>query len=142
MKSAMKKLLIWAFFLFPLAALLLLPTQPAAAQTDPTTTPADGYPPPATPALRDESYPIQPPPGPTATDGPYIAPTTVVYPETEPTAVIGGAAPVATIVATLPISQSSLVRNRAILWAGFLLTMFIFGLAVYGAMLMYTRSRS
>jgi hypothetical protein len=136
----MKKF-VWIFLLFSLVTLLL--TQPAMAQTDPEGTPANGYPPPATPAQLEEAYPAQlSPPDTTTTNEAYIAPTTAVLTTTGPTAVIGDAAPAATAVTTLPISQSTIVRNRAILWAGFLLTLLIFLLAVYGAMLMYTRPRN
>jgi hypothetical protein len=134
---------IWVLILLPLAALLLLSTQPASAQTDPETTPTNGYPPPATPAQPEEAYPDQLPlPDVTPTEGAYIAPTTAPAENNDAPAVVGESAPEATAAATLPISQSALVRNRAILWAGFLITLILFFLAVYGAMLMYTRPRN
>lgn len=140
MKLIQKKSSLY-LLLLPLAALLLLSTQPASAQTDPTATPAEGYPPPATPAQPDDSYPAQPElPAATPTDASYVPPPTAVISTNAP-AVVGENAPETTAVATLPISQSTLVRNRLILWAGFLITLLIFALAVYGAMLMYTRPR-
>lgn len=139
MNQHLKKLSL-VFLLLPLL-FLLLAAQPTAAQTDPTTTPEGGYPPPATPAQPDESYPLARPTviTPENQEG-YIPPATLPATTTAPE-IVGESAPEATAVATLPISQSSLVRNRLILWAGFLVTLFIFGLAVYGAMLMYTRPR-
>jgi len=102
--------------------------------------------PPATPEQpggTDEAYPSQPITPTTAPiDSGYVAPTTAVSPaDAAPQAVIGSEAPEPTAVPTLPIGQGTLLRNRAILWAGFLITLLIFGIAVYGAMLMYTRRR-
>lgn len=136
MNPLLKKLSL--IFLLPLAMLLLFATQPANAQTDPTAT-AEGYPPPATPA---EGYPLQRPTVVAPEDQPGYVPPTAPPAATNPPAIVGESAPEATAVATIPISQSMLVQNRLILWAGFLLTLFIFGLAVYGAMLMYTRPRN
>lgn len=130
----MKKTAYFTLF-FTLALLLAWPRQPVAAQTDPETTPTNGYPPPVTPSEPEEAYPIEATP--TAApeeDIGYIAPTQAVS-----TAVIASGTTEATAVPTLPISQSAVVRNRAILWAGFLITLLIFLLAIYGAMLMYTR---
>jgi hypothetical protein len=141
MKIVLKHSLTWFLLLLLLAALLLF-TQPAAAQTDPESTPTNGYPPPATPTQPEEAYPNQlPPPTANPTAGAYIAPTTAAVGDNPP-AIVGESAPEATAVATLAISQSALVRNRAILWAGFLITLILFLLAVYGTMLMYTRPRN
>lgn len=139
MNQLLKKVSL-VFLLLPLL-FLLLAAQPAAAQTDPNATPEGGYPPPATPALLDESYPLELPTAilPQTEEG-YIPPTAVPA-ITNPPPVVGENAPEATAVPALPISQSELVTSRLILWAGFLVTLLIFGLAVYGAMLMYTRSR-
>ena len=137
-----KTSLAWfTIFLF-LAAALMVPPQAAAAQTEPESTPQEGYPPPATPAQSEEAYPADQSLLPTtnAADAAYIAPTTAN--ETNPAAIIGNEAVEATAVPTLPISQSAVARNRAILWAGFLITLLIFLTAVYGAMLMYTRRRN
>ncbi|MAT98200.1 MAG: hypothetical protein CL608_13730 [Anaerolineaceae bacterium] len=143
MKIVLKKSSFWFLLFLPLAALLLFSTRPAMAQTDPETTPTNGYPPPATPAQPEEAYPNQlPPPTNNAVNEAYIAPTESAVQATNPPAVVGESAAEATAVATLPISQSTLVRNRAILWAGFLITLILFFLAVYGAMLMYTRPRN
>lgn len=144
MKTVLKNSSTWFVLVLPLAALLLLSTQPAIAQTDPETTPTNGYPPPATPAQLEEAYPNQlPPPTSNAVNEAYVAPAGVAAEATNlPAAVVGESAPAATAVATLPITQSALVRNRAILWAGFLITLILFLLAVYGAMLMYTRPRN
>lgn len=142
----MKKLCV-GFTLFVLLAVLpALPGQSALAQTEPGSTPENGYPPPATPEQADaddEAYPGQPiTPTAAPIDSGYVAPATAVPAiEAVPQTVIGSEAPAPTAVPTLPISQSTLVRNRAILWAGFLITLLIFGIAVYGAMLMYTRRR-
>ena len=138
------KLTTWFFLILALAALLLFTAQPTNAQTDPETTPTNGYPPPATPAQPEEAYPNDPPPpADSPTQGSYIAPTTAAAGDANlPPAVIGESAGDATAVSSLPISQSDQVRNRAILWAGFLITLILFSLAVYGAMLMYTRPRS
>jgi len=138
------KLSTWFLLFLPLAALLLFTAQPTNAQTDPETTPTNGYPPPATPAQPEEAYPNEPPlPAVTPTEGAYIAPTTAAAEDTNlPSAVVGESAVEATAVDSLPISQSNQVRNRAILWAGFLITLILFSLAVYGAMLLYTRPRS
>ncbi|MBK7897748.1 MAG: hypothetical protein WAS33_19445 [Candidatus Promineifilaceae bacterium] len=140
MNHLFKKLSLTALLLLPLLCLLLL-ARPVTAQTDPTATPEGGYPPPATPAQPDESYPLQRPTilPPEQQEG-YIPPTLPTV-ATNPPTIVGESAPEATAVSTLPISQSTLVRNRLILWAGFLVTLFIFGLAVYGAILMYTRPR-
>ena len=141
MKLVLKKS-SFCLLLLALAAILLLPIQPANAQVDPSATPAEGYPPPATPTQPDSAYPAQPElPAATPTDESYVRPPTAVI-STNPPAVVGENAPEATVSATLPISQSTLVRNRVILWAGFLITLLIFALAVYGAMLMYTRPRN
>lgn len=146
MSIVMKNLCV-GFCLFLLLALLLaLPQQSIRAQTGPESTPEGGYPPPATPAepAAGEGYPSQPlPPTTTPLDSGYVPQATAV-PATDAAvqSVIGSEAPAPTAVATSPISQSALVRNRAILWAGFLITLLIFGIAVYGAMLMYTRRRS
>ena len=131
------------FLLLGTMALFILSTQTAVAQIDPVGTPINGYPPPATPVQPEDGYPAgQPtPPEPTPTDGAYIPPTEVVPPPTAPS-VIGDEAPVPTAVSTPPISQSAVVRNRAILWAGFLITLLLFLIAVYGAIVMYTRQRS
>jgi len=143
MKTVLKKSSAWFLLFFPLAALLLFSTQPAIAQTDPETTPTNGYPPPATPAQLEEAYPNQlPPPTSNSVNEAYVAPTGAAAEVTNSPAIVGGSVPVVTAVATLPISQSTLVRNRAILWAGFLITLILFLLAVYGAMLMYTRPRN
>ena len=138
------KLTTWFLLLLPLAALLLFTTRPTRAQTDPETTPTNGYPPPATPSQTEEAYPDEPsPPAVTPTEGPYIAPTSAAAADANlPPAVIGESAGEATTVSNLPISRSDQMRNRAILWAGFLITLILFSLAVYGAMLMYTRPRS
>ncbi|MBK8901344.1 MAG: hypothetical protein IPM53_09190 [Anaerolineaceae bacterium] len=143
----MKKLCVGFTSLMFLAALLARPGQAAQAQTGPESTPENGYPPPATPeptSVTDEGYPVQSIAPTTAPiDSGYVAPTTAVPPaDAAPQAVIGSEAPAPTVVPTLPLSQSTMVRNRAILWAGFLITLLIFGIAVYGAMLMYTRRRS
>lgn len=140
----MKKTFSCLLLLLLFTAVLTSPTHTAAAQTEPNATPEDGYPPPATPAQPEEVYPAQilPTPANNDSDAPYIAPTTAsLQPTSTIAAIIGAADGEATAVPTLPISQSSLVRNRAILWAGFLITLLIFLLAVYGAMLMYTRRR-
>lgn len=142
----MKKLCV-GFGLFLLLVLMLaFPRQSTLAQTGPESTPEGGYPPPATPAepVNEAGYPSQPIPPTTAPlDSGYVPPATAVSPvDAAPQTVIGSESPAPTAVATLPISQSTLVRNRAILWAGFLITLLIFGIAVYGAMLMYTRRRS
>ena len=132
----------WLIIFLFLAAALMAPPQAAAAQIEPESTPQEGYPPPATPVQSEEAYPVgQPlPPTANAADAAYVAPTKIN--ETNPAAVIGNEAVEATAVPTLPISQSAIVRNRAILWAGFLITLLIFLTAVYGAMLMYTRRRN
>ncbi len=143
MKIVLKKSSIYSLLLLSLATLLLLSTRPAIAQTDPESTPTNGYPPPATPAQLEEAYPNQlPPPTSNAVNEAYVAPTEAAVGATNPPAIVGDSAPAATAVATLPVSQSTLVRNRAILWAGFLITLILFLLAVYGAMLMYTRPRN
>jgi len=143
MKILPKKSFAWFLLILSLSTLLLLSTQPAIAQTDPESTPVNGYPPPATPAQPEDAYPNQPPPTAiTPADEAYVAPTTAAVEDANPSAIIGESAPAATAVATRPISQSALVRNRAILWAGFLITLILFWLAVYGAMLMYTRPRN
>lgn len=143
MNITLKKSLMGAFLLLSTIALFMLSAQTATAQTDPEGTPVNGYPPPATPAQPEEAYPGEQPilPNPTPTDGAYIPPTQVV-PATNPPTIIGDEAPAATVVPTLPVSQSAIVRNRAILWAGFLITLLLFFIAVYGAMLMYTRQRN
>lgn len=146
MSVVMKKLCV-GFGLFLLLALLLaFPHQSALAQTEPESTPEGGYPPPTVPVepANEAGYPSQPlPPTTTPLDSGYVPPATAVSPvDAAPQTVIGSDSPAPTAVATLPISQSTLVRNRAILWAGFLITLLIFGIAVYGAMLMYTRRRS
>lgn len=142
----MKKLCIGFCISLLLAGLLAFPKQVAQAQTGPESTPEGGYPPPATPAVptAGEGYPSQPVlPTPTPFDSGYVPPATAVpAADVAPQTIIGSEAPAPTAVATLPISQSALVRNRAILWAGFLITLLIFGIAVYGAMLLYTRRRS
>lgn len=142
MKTLLKKSTFWLFLLLPLATLLLFATQPANAQTDPAATPQEGYPPPATPVQTDDAYPLGRPTASAieAEEG-YIAPT-VAAEATSPPAILGENAPEATAIPTLPISQSTLVRNRVVLWAGFLATLLIFGLAVYGAIRMYMRPRS
>lgn len=123
--------------------LLLAPGQSARAQTQPEGTPQNGYPPPATPAQPEEGYPSQPTiPTLAATDEAYMAPTLAPLQESSPETVIGSGAAAPTAVPSLPISQSTLVRNQAILWAGFLITLLIFSMAVYGAILLYTRRRS
>jgi hypothetical protein len=143
MKVAMKKLFVWFCLLLMLVGLLLAPEQPVRAQTGPEGTPQNGYPPPATPAQPEEGYPSQPTiPTAAPTDEAYIAPTVAPFQETAPETVIGSDAAAPTAVPNLPISQSALVRNRAILWAGFLITLLIFSMAVYGAILLYTRRRS
>ena len=125
----------YSILFFTFVLLLALPKQPAAAQTEPKTTPTDGYPPPATPGEPEEAYPIESATALAPEEAPgYVAPTRIIA-----TAVIGDGVTEATAVPTLPISQSAVVRNRAILWAGFLITLLIFLLAMYGAMLMYTR---
>jgi hypothetical protein len=143
MKLVQKKSMLWFLLLhLPLAALLLFATQPANAQTDPNATPEGGYPPPATPAFLENGYPLtQPTANAVEVDEAYVAPT-VAAAATIPPAIVGENAPETAATPTLAISQSTLVRNRLILWAGFLVTLFIFGLAVYGAMLMYTRPRN
>ncbi len=126
-----------------LTGLLLAPRESARAQTGPEGTPQNGYPPPATPAQPEEGYPSQPTiPTSAAADEAYIAPTLAPLQESAPETVIGSGAVAPTAVPNLPISQTALVRNRAILWAGFLITLLIFSMSVYGAMLMYTRRRS
>ncbi len=144
MKIVLKKSSTWSLLFLLLALLLLVSTQPAIAQTDPETTPTNGYPPPATPAQLEEAYPNQlPPPTSNAVNEAYVAPTEAAIGTTNsPPAIVGESAAAATAVATTPISQSALVRNRAILWAGFLITLILFLLAVYGAMLMYRRPRN
>lgn len=147
MSVVMKKLCVGFTLFMLLVALLALPRRAALAQTGPESTPENGYPPPAMPEQpvgTDEAYPIQPITPTTAPiDSGYVAPATAVAPaEAAPQTVIGSEAPAPTAVPTLPISQSTVVRNRAILWAGFLITLMIFGIAVYGTMLMYTRRRS
>jgi len=143
MKIVLKKSSTWSLLFLSLVVLLLLSTQPAIAQTDPESTPTNGYPPPATPTQLEEAYPNQlPPPTSNAVNEAYVAPTAAAAEVINPPAVVGESAPEATAVATVPISQSTLVRNRAILWAGFLITLILFLLAVYGAMLMYTRPRN
>lgn len=145
MKLVLKKSFIWFCFLFLLAGLLAGPAQSAHAQTEPEVTPQEGYPPPATPLPTEEGYPSQPViPSATPFDAAYVSPTIAAPVIAGPETVIGSEAvePTAVPVATLPISQSTLVRNRAILWAGFLITLLIFSMAVYGAMLMYTRRRN
>lgn len=144
MSVVMKKLCVGLPLLMLLAALMALPRQAALAQTGPESTPENGYPPPATPAQSVgtvEAYPSQPIIPTTAPiDSGYVAPATAVAPaEAAPQTVIGSEAPAPTAVPILPISQSTVVRNRAIMWAGFLITVLLFGIAVYGAMLMYTR---
>lgn len=138
MNHFLKKDLLWV--VVPLALLLLIGINPATAQTDPTATP-EGYPPPATPVEPQTGYPAGRPTitNSSAEEG-YIPPPEATA-TTNPPAIIGENAPEATAVPTLPVSQSTVVRNRVVLWAGFLVTLFIFGLAVYGAMLMYTRAR-
>jgi hypothetical protein len=143
MKVAMKKLFVWFCLLLMLIGLLLAPGRSARAQTEPEGTPQNGYPPPATPAQPEEGYPSQPTiPTSTAADEAYLAPTLAPLQESAPETVIGSGAAAPTAVPNLPISQSTLVRNRAILWAGFSITLLIFSMSVYGAMLMYTRRRS
>lgn len=142
----MKNLCVGFTLFLLLAALLAVPRHSLLAQTGPESTPENGYPPPATPEQpggTDEAYPSQPITPTTAPiDSGYVAPTTAVSPaDAAPQAVIGSEAPEPTAVPTLPIGQGTLLRNRAILWAGFLITLLIFGIAVYGAMLMYTRRR-
>ena len=140
MKHLFNKESLW-ILLLPMVLLLLFAPQPANAQTDPTAIP-DSYPPPVTPTQPDEAYPLgRPETSSSEAEEGYISPT-VPPVATNPPEIIGESAPEATAVATLPISQSTLVRNRMVLWAGFLVTLFIFGIAVYGAMIMYTRSRS
>ena len=142
MKIVLKKSSAWFLLFLPLFLLMFF-TQPAAAQTDPEATPINGYPPPATPVQPEEAYPNQlPTPIDTPVNGEYIAPTIAPASATNPPAVVGDSPPEAAAVATIPISQSTLVRNRAILWAGFLITLILFLLAVYGAILMYTRPRN
>lgn len=142
MKLVLKKSFAWLLLFLPLVVLFSF-TRPAAAQTDPETTPVNGYPPPATPIQPEEAYPNQlPPPTGNPVNGAYIAPTANDVEATNPPAVIGDTVPEVTADATPPISQSSLVRNRAILWAGFLITLILFFLAVYGAMVMYIRPRN
>ncbi|WP_420644288.1 hypothetical protein [Candidatus Leptofilum sp.] len=137
MKRLVKKLLPWNLLL-PLALLLLFVTQPANAQTDPT---PEGYPPPATPVQPEDGYPLdRPAPSSSEAEEGYIPPATQPAVTNSP-AVIGDSNPEATAVITSPISQTTQPRNRVVLWAGFLVTLLIFGLAVYGAMLMYTRAR-
>ncbi len=141
----MKKTLTWIILLLLLFVTLAAPTRAAMAQTEPEPTPQEGYPPPATPAQPEAAYPNQtalPTPTNNAPDAPYVAPTTaVIQPASTAASVIGTEFEEETAVPPLPISQSTLVRNRAILWAGFLITLLIFFTAVYGAMLMYTRRR-
>ncbi|MCP4418172.1 MAG: hypothetical protein GY805_16240 [Chloroflexi bacterium] len=140
----MIKTFFWLFLLLLVTAVLAAPTQTAVAQTEPEPTPEEGYPPPATPAQPEIAYPSQLLVTPTtsANATPYIAPTTApLQPSSTVVSVIGDGANEPTAVPSLPISQSKLVRNRAVLWAGFLITLFIFMTAVYGAMLMYTRRR-
>jgi len=130
------------------AILLAASAQGAMAQTEPEVTPEGGYPPPATPVqpeedTLEEAYPselIRPPAS--APEAGYVAPTNAPsQPANNTVTVIGEEDSVPTAVPSLPISQSSLVRNQAILWAGFLITLLIFFTAVYGAMLMYRRRR-
>lgn len=142
MKNVMKQLIVWALFALLLAGLLAAPP-PANAQTGPEATPQEGYPPPATPAQPETAYPAgQPAPTAVPLEEGYIAPTEAISIPTSPPAIIGDSATQATAVPTLSISQSTLVRNRAILWAGFLITLLIFAIAVYGAILMYTRRQT
>ncbi|WP_420627945.1 hypothetical protein [Candidatus Leptofilum sp.] len=139
----MKRLLKPSLLFLPLlwlAGLLLFSAKPAIAQTDATATPG-GYPPPATPAQPEEGYPAgRPAHNSSEAEEGYIPPT--APPATNPPTIIGNNDTEVTAVVTPPISRSTLARNRVVLWAGFLVTLFIFGLAVYGAMLMYTRARS
>ncbi|GJM43116.1 MAG: hypothetical protein DHS20C20_33980 [Ardenticatenaceae bacterium] len=141
MKLLFNKESLWILLLPLVLLLLLFAPQPANAQTDPTATP-DSYPPPATPVQPGEAYPLDRPETSSSEAEEGYIPPTVPPVATNPREIIGERAQEATAVATLPISQSTLVRNRMVLWAGFLVTLFIFGLAVYGAMIMYTRSRS
>jgi hypothetical protein len=143
----MMKTFTWITLLLFIAGALAAPPRAAMAQTEPESTPA----PLATPVQPEEAYPLLPPP--TNSDAnatPYIAPTTISsqppstvssQPPSTVVSVIGDGAGEATAVPSLPISQSTLVRNRAILWAGFLITLLIFLTAVYGAILMYRRRR-
>jgi len=140
----MIKTFTWLLLLLLLAAILAAPTQAAVAQTEPDATPEDGYLPPATPAQPEEAYPEQilPTPANNSSDASYIAPTNApIRPTSTIVSVIGDGVDEETAVPSLQISQSTLGRNRAILWAGFLITLLIFFTAVYGAMLMYTRRR-
>ncbi|VAW37824.1 hypothetical protein MNBD_CHLOROFLEXI01-2366 [hydrothermal vent metagenome] len=129
------------------AVLLGASAQATMAQTEPEVTPEGGYPPPATPVQQEdtleEAYPseLSRPPA-SAPEAGYITPTSAPsQPANNTVTVIGEEDSAATAVPSLPISQSSLVRNQAILWAGFLITLLIFFTAVYGAMLMYRRRR-
>ncbi|MCA9919022.1 MAG: hypothetical protein KC445_13765 [Anaerolineales bacterium] len=134
------KLSLYFLLLLPLLALFMT-SQQATAQTDPNATPEGGYPPPTTVPQDEEGYPLQRPTTIAPENEPgYVAPTAVPQ-VTNPPTVVGDGGTETTPEKTLPISQSELVTNRLILWAGFLVTLFIFGLAVYGAIIMYTRSR-
>ncbi len=138
------------------AVLLGASAQAAMAQTEPKVTPESGYPPPATPVQLEEdaledAYPSELiRPSASAPEAGYVAPTNAPsQPANNTVTVIGEEDSVPTAasassgqaVPSVPISQSSLVRNQAILWAGFLITLLIFFTAVYGAMLMYRRRR-
>lgn len=139
------KTFIWFLCLFSLTVIFIAPTRSAVAQTEPAVTPQEGYPPPATPSQPESGYPAVTVAPLTAidVDEGYIAPT-VAAPSPTIAALLGSeaASETETAASTIPISQSSLARNRAILWAGFIITLLIFLIAVYGAMLMYTRRRN
>ncbi len=145
MKIVLKKSFTWFGLFISLAALLLFLSQPAAAQTEPETTPTSGYPPPATATEPGAAYPDpeQPtfPSNDNPTNGAYAAPTAALEATSVP-AIVGESAATVPAEAAVPIGQSAQIRNRAILWAGFLITLILFLLAVYGAMLMYTRPRN
>jgi hypothetical protein len=148
----MKIFSTWLLLILITVALLATSAQATMAQTEPEVTPEGGYPPPATPVqLEDEAYPSElSRPTPSVPEAGYIAPTNAPsQPANNSVTVIGEEDSAATAASTsseqavpsLPISQSRLLRNRAILWAGFLITLLIFFTAVYGAMLMYRRRR-
>ena len=149
MNDMIKKTVIWIVLTLTLASMLIMSPQRAVAQTDPNVTPQEGYPPPATPSQPDTAYPsetLAAPTIPSFTDEGYIAPTDVAVAPTDATVVGSGTVETTlteaeTAVNNIPISQTEVLRNRAILWAGFLITLLIFFIAVYGAMLMYTRRR-
>lgn len=150
----MRKAFIWFLIIASLPPLLLAlsrhPTDPldAAAKAPLQETPPGDYPgPPAATPTTNIGYPAvpaatqsTPTPYPAAADiGSEGAPTatavSVIGDDLAPTD--AGNSP----STNAPLSTGEMLRNRILLWGGFLITFLIFGVSIYGAIAIYTRKQ-